>query len=74
MKLASRLGSYAVLALFVFIAVFPISRILTISLRPSDQLLSRSLSVIPDGATLDTPTSASSSSTRRRRFPSACGR
>jgi arabinogalactan oligomer/maltooligosaccharide transport system permease protein len=49
----SRVGSYATLALFVFIAVFPISRILTISLRPSDQLLSRSLAVIPDGATLD---------------------
>ena len=49
----SRLGSYAVLALFAFIAVFPISRILTISLRPSDQLLSRSLAVIPEGASLD---------------------
>ena len=51
--LLSRFGSYGVLALFVFIAVFPISRILTISLRPTDQLLSRSLAVIPDGATLE---------------------
>ena len=50
--LLSRLSSYAVLALFAFIAVFPITRILTISLRPSDQLLSRSLALIPDGASL----------------------
>jgi arabinogalactan oligomer/maltooligosaccharide transport system permease protein len=48
----SRFGSYAVLALFALIAIFPISRILTISLRPSDQLLSRSLAVIPEGASL----------------------
>ncbi len=53
MKLFSRLGAYATLALFVFIAVFPLARILTISLRPTDQLLSRSLAVVPDGATLD---------------------
>jgi arabinogalactan oligomer/maltooligosaccharide transport system permease protein len=51
--LLSRLGSYAALALFAFIAVFPITRILTISLRPSDQLLSRSLSLIPEGASLE---------------------
>ncbi len=49
-KLLSRLSSYAVLALFAFIAVFPVTRILTISMRPGDQLLSRSLALIPDGA------------------------
>jgi len=49
----SRVGAYAVLVLFAALSVYPISRILTISLRPSDQLLSRSLAVIPDGATLD---------------------
>ena len=49
----SRVGAYAVLVLFALLAVFPISRILTISLRPSDELLSRSLAVIPEGATLD---------------------
>ncbi len=52
-KILSRLGSYAALALFAFIAIFPITRILTISLRPSDQLLSRSLALIPEGASLD---------------------
>ncbi|MEM7789567.1 MAG: ABC transporter permease subunit, partial [Bacteroidota bacterium] len=49
----SRFGSYATLALFAFIAVFPITRILTISLRPSDQLLSRSLALIPEGASFE---------------------
>lgn len=52
-KLISRFGSYAALALFAFIAVYPITRILTISLRPSDQLLSRSLALIPDGASFE---------------------
>ena len=51
-SLVNRLSSYAVLALFAFIAVYPVTRILTISLRPGDQLLSRSLALIPDGASL----------------------
>lgn len=45
--------SYAVLALFTFLAVYPILYIVTISLRPGDRLLSTSLEFIPDGATLD---------------------
>ena len=49
----SRVGAYAVLALFAFIAVFPILNILTVSLRPSDQLLQRSLALVPEGASLD---------------------
>ncbi|HIG75646.1 MAG TPA: sugar ABC transporter permease [Bacteroidetes bacterium] len=52
-RFLGRFGSYAALALFAFIAVYPVTRILTISLRPGDQLLSRSLALIPDGATLD---------------------
>lgn len=46
-------GAYAVLLAFAFLAVYPITRIITISLRPGDQLLSTSLDFIPDGATLD---------------------
>ncbi|HEX9951610.1 MAG TPA: carbohydrate ABC transporter permease [Rubricoccaceae bacterium] len=49
----SRLGAYAVLVLFAFIALFPILNIVTVSLRPSDQLLQRSLALIPEGASLD---------------------
>jgi arabinogalactan oligomer / maltooligosaccharide transport system permease protein len=38
-----------VLAVFAFIAVYPITQIITISLRPSDRLLSTSLALIPEG-------------------------
>ncbi|MEO1573143.1 MAG: sugar ABC transporter permease, partial [Bacteroidota bacterium] len=43
--------SYSVLVLFAFVAVYPVLRILTISLRPGDRLLSTSLAIIPDDAT-----------------------
>ncbi|MDX1419859.1 MAG: carbohydrate ABC transporter permease [Rubricoccaceae bacterium] len=52
-RLMAMAGTYAVLALFAFIAVYPITQIVTISLRPGDQLLSTSLALIPEGATLD---------------------
>jgi arabinogalactan oligomer/maltooligosaccharide transport system permease protein len=45
--------SHAVLCIAVVIAVFPVSRILTISIRPGNRLLSSDLSMIPDDATLD---------------------
>lgn len=48
-----RAGTYAVLLIFTAIAVYPILQVLTISLRPSDKLLSTSLEIIPDNATLD---------------------
>ncbi len=48
-----RIGlSYFALLLFVLFALYPISRIVTIALRPGDQLLSPSLALIPAGATL----------------------
>ncbi len=43
--------SYLALSLFCLFAVYPITRIITIALRPSDQLLSSSLALIPAGAT-----------------------
>lgn len=45
-------ASYAVLVLFCCISLFPISQIVTISLRPEDKLLSKSLEIIPENATL----------------------
>lgn len=45
--------SYAVLAVFTAFALYPITQIITIALRPGDQLLSTSLSLIPRGATLE---------------------
>lgn len=46
-------ASYAVLGLFSLIAVYPVSQVLTVSLRPADRLLSTSLEIIPANATLD---------------------
>src|SRR3954452_14007088 len=48
-----RAGSYFVLIAFALFSLYPITQIITIALRPSDQLLSTSLAVIPKGATLD---------------------
>ncbi len=44
---------YLVLLIFVAFSVYPVLRVLTISLRPGDQLHSRSLSIIPEGVSLD---------------------
>ena len=44
--------SYIVLVAFAIFSVYPISQIVTIALRPGDQLLSTSLAPIPKGATL----------------------
>jgi arabinogalactan oligomer/maltooligosaccharide transport system permease protein len=52
-KVTGRVATYLVLLLFVFFALFPISRIITISLRPGDRLLSTSLRFIPEDASLD---------------------
>ena len=43
--------SYLALFVFTAFALYPISRIVTIALRPGDQLLSSSLALIPHGAT-----------------------
>ncbi len=51
-KLAGIVGTYAVLIIFAAISIYPVSRIVTISLRPGDQLLSTSLAILPDGASL----------------------
>jgi arabinogalactan oligomer/maltooligosaccharide transport system permease protein len=46
-------SSYAVLALFCLISLYPVSQIFTISLRPADRLLSTSLEIIPNNASWD---------------------
>jgi arabinogalactan oligomer/maltooligosaccharide transport system permease protein len=48
-----RLVLHLVLILACIIAVYPISRIVSISLRPGDRLLSTDLRIIPKDATLD---------------------
>ncbi|CAN5625005.1 ABC transporter permease subunit [soil metagenome] len=52
-KLARMVASYAILLVFVVIAVYPVTQIFTISLRPGDRLLSTSLALIPEGASLN---------------------
>lgn len=44
---------HAVLIIACLIAVYPVLRVITISLRPNDTLLTLSLRIIPEGATLD---------------------
>ncbi|HTY11122.1 MAG TPA: sugar ABC transporter permease [Bacteroidota bacterium] len=52
-KTALRIAAtYLVLILFCVIALYPVSQIFTISLRPADRLLSTSLEIIPKDASL----------------------
>lgn len=53
MRVAKMIAAYAVLTVFAFIALYPVTQILTISLRPTDQLLSTSLALIPENASLE---------------------
>lgn len=48
-----KIFTYVAIALFALISVYPVLRIVTISLRPGNQLLSTSLALIPENATLD---------------------
>jgi arabinogalactan oligomer/maltooligosaccharide transport system permease protein len=52
-RLSSMVLSYGILAAATIFAIYPILRILTISLRPGDRLLTTSLAIIPEDATLD---------------------
>jgi arabinogalactan oligomer/maltooligosaccharide transport system permease protein len=51
-KLLKKLSSHAILILFVLIAVYPVSQVVTISLRPDNKLLSTSLEIIPEHASI----------------------
>ena len=50
----ARIASYIVVTLFTLFAVYPILRVIAISLRPGDRLLDKSLAIIPPDATLST--------------------
>jgi len=47
------IASYTVLVVFAIIAFYPVLQIINISLRPADRLLSTSLELIPENASLD---------------------
>ena len=44
--------THSVLIIFVIVAIYPVLQVITISLRPADKLLSTSLEIIPENATL----------------------
>jgi len=50
---AKRIAIHAVLILASIISIYPFLRVISISLRPSNQLLSTSLAIIPPGASLE---------------------
>ncbi|MBI5020142.1 MAG: sugar ABC transporter permease [Ignavibacteriales bacterium] len=47
-----RILTHLVLVIFTLIAIYPVLQVVTISLRPADKLLSTSLEIIPQNATL----------------------
>ncbi len=51
-RLTISIVTHCVLILFAVIAVYPVLQVVTISLRPSDKLLSTSLEIIPEHATM----------------------
>src|SRR5262245_38126700 len=51
-RLWKSMGVHFTLLVFAIIAVYPVLQVVTISLRPGDKLLSTSLEIIPEGASL----------------------
>jgi arabinogalactan oligomer/maltooligosaccharide transport system permease protein len=51
-KILGKLATHLILIIFAIIAVYPVLQVVTISLRPADRLLSTSLEIIPDYASL----------------------
>ncbi|HZY11066.1 MAG TPA: sugar ABC transporter permease [Bacteroidota bacterium] len=50
-RFMNRFSTHLILTVFVVIAIYPIFQVVTISLRPTDKLLSTSLEIIPPNAT-----------------------
>jgi arabinogalactan oligomer/maltooligosaccharide transport system permease protein len=49
-----KLGIYGILIAFCIFAIYPVLNVISISIRPGDKLLSKSLALIPDNWTLST--------------------
>jgi arabinogalactan oligomer/maltooligosaccharide transport system permease protein len=52
-KILIDFSAYFFLIIFTTLTVYPVLNVISISLRPADKLLSTSLSIIPDGASLN---------------------
>jgi len=48
-----KIGAYAILTFFTLFSIYPVLRVFSISLRPGDRLLTKSLEIIPTGANFD---------------------
>jgi len=53
LTLKGKIAAYIILTIFTLFAIYPILVVITISLRPGDRLLSKSLALIPDNATIE---------------------
>ncbi|CUU07547.1 carbohydrate ABC transporter membrane protein 2, CUT1 family (TC 3.A.1.1.-) [Candidatus Thermokryptus mobilis] len=51
-KILIDFSAYLFLVIFTSLTIYPVLNVVSISLRPADKLLSTSLSIIPEGATL----------------------
>jgi len=54
LSMPGKISAYAVLSLFSLFSLYPILVVFSVSLRPGDRLLSKSLALIPADATLQT--------------------
>ena len=54
LKRTEKIIAYIILVLFCLFAIYPILNVFSISLRPGDRLLSKSLAIIPDNWTFNT--------------------
>jgi arabinogalactan oligomer/maltooligosaccharide transport system permease protein len=53
LSLKGKISAYIILTVFALFAIYPVLRIISISLRPGDRLLTKSLAIIPENATLE---------------------
>jgi arabinogalactan oligomer/maltooligosaccharide transport system permease protein len=53
LSLKGKIGAHIILIIFTLFAIYPVLQVLSISLRPGDRLLSKSLAIIPQNATLN---------------------
>ncbi|MDZ7345940.1 MAG: carbohydrate ABC transporter permease [candidate division KSB1 bacterium] len=49
-----KIAAYIILSLFALFSLYPVLNVFSVSLRPGDRLLSKSLAIIPENATLQT--------------------
>ena len=50
LSLKGKIGAHIVLILFTLFSIYPVLRVFSISIRPGERLLTKSLAIIPEGA------------------------